>query len=156
VGTLDAFYDSHMDLLSTEPAFNLHNQRWPIYTSAPTSAPATFLLGGAEGSGLVRDTMVSSGARIVGATVEESVISPGVLVEPHARVERSVLMHDVVVGRGSVVRNAIIDKGVKVPPDTSIGVDPDADRERFTVSDNGIVVIGKGEKVHPPNDGRSS
>jgi glucose-1-phosphate adenylyltransferase len=154
VGTLDAFYDSHMDLLSTDPAFNLHNQRWPIYTSAPTSAPATFLLGGAEGSGLVRDSMVSSGARIVGATVEQSVISPGVLVEPHATVERSVLMHDVVVGRGSVVRNAIIDKGVKVPPGTSIGVDAEDDRGRFTISDNGIVVIGKGEKVHPSNDGR--
>ncbi|MDQ4071162.1 MAG: glucose-1-phosphate adenylyltransferase [Actinomycetota bacterium] len=151
VGTLDAFYDAHMDLLSSEPAFNLHNQRWPIYTSAPTSAPATFLRG-AEGTGRVIDSMVCSGAMVVGASVTGSVVSAGVVVEPDACVERSVVMHDVVVGRGSVVRNAIIDKNVKIPPGSAIGVDPDADRQRFTVTESGVVVIGKGEKVPPPDD----
>ncbi len=152
VGTLDAFYDSHMDLLTSEPAFNLHNQSWPIYTSAPTSAPATFIRGGSEGTGQVLDSMVCSGTMILGASVNGSVISPGVVVESDARVERSVLMDDVVVGRGSIVRNAIIDKNVKLPPGTTIGVDSDADRRRFTVTDNGIVVIGKGEKVPPPDE----
>jgi len=151
VGTLDAYYDSHMDLVSPEPVFNLHNERWPIYTSAPSLPPAKFVAGGAEGTGRVLDSMVCSGAVISGATVQESVISPGVRVEPDACVERSVLMHNVVVGRGAVVRNAIIDKDVEVPPGTTIGVDHEADRQRFTLSDNGVVVIGKGEKI--PSDG---
>ena len=147
VGTLDAFYQSHMDLLSSEPAFNLGNDGWPIYTSAPTLPPAKFMIGGGEGTGRVLDSMVCSGATIRGATVEGSVISPGVVVHPDARVERSVLMHNVVVGSGAVVRNAIIDKNVEVPPGTKIGVDHDADRERFTVSDDGVVVIGKRERI---------
>ena len=147
VGTLDSYYDSHMDLVSPEPAFNLHNELWPIYTSAPTSAPATFVGGGAEGTGRVLNSMVCSGTIITGATVEGSVISPRVRLEPDATVERSVLMHDVVVGRGAVVRNAIIDKTVRVPAGTTIGVDPEADRRRFRVSDNGVVIIGKGEKI---------
>ena len=93
------------------------------------------------------DSMVCAGSIISGGTVRSSVISPGVLVHPHATVENSVLMHDVVIGQGAVVRNAIIDKNVHVPPGAQIGVDPDLDQSRFTVSPNGIVVIGKGEKV---------
>ena len=152
VGTLDSYYDSHMDLVAAEPAFNLYNQRWPIYTSAPTLPPAKFVIGGAEGTGRVLDSLVCSGATITGATVEGSVISPGVLIHADAAVERSVVMHNVVIGKGAVVRNAILDKNVVVPPGTTIGVDHDADRKRFTLSDNGIVIIGKGETI--PSDTR--
>ena len=146
VGTLDAYYDSHMDLVAPEPTFNLYNHSWPIYTSAPTLPPAKFVVGGAEGTGRVLDSLVCSGATVTGANVEGSVISPGVVVNPDATVERSVLMHNVVIGEGAVVRNAILDKNVVVPPGTTIGVDHDADRKRFPLSDNGVVVIGKGEK----------
>ena len=151
VGTLDAYYGSHMDLVAPEPTFNLYNHSWPIYTSAPTLPPAKFVVGGAEGTGRVLDSLVCSGATITGANVEGSVISPGVVVDPDASVERSVLMHNVVIGKGAVVRNAILDKNVVVPPGTTIGVDQDADRKRFTLSDNGVVVIGKGEKISSDN-----
>ncbi len=148
VGSLDSYYDAHMDLVSVHPIFNLYNRQWPIYTSLPTLPPAKFVLQGAEaGTGMALDSMVCAGSIISGGTVRSSVISPVVLVHPHAVVEQSVLMHDVVVGAGAVVRNAIIDKSVHVPPGARIGVDPLLDKSRFTVSPNGIVVIGKGEKV---------
>ncbi len=151
VGTLDSYYEAHMDLVSARPNFNLYNGKWPIYTSGPPLPPAKFVFEGVEGSGRVLNSMVCAGAIVSGATVKGSVISPGVRIHPDATVEDSVLLHDVVIGRGAVVRNAILDKNVDVPPGTEIGVDADADGKRFTVSDNGIVVLGKDERI-PPND----
>ena len=147
VGTLDSYYDSHMDLVSVHPIFNLYNREWPIYTSLPTLPPAKFVLQGVEGTGQALDSMVCAGSIISGGTVRSSVISPGVLVDSYALVENCVLMHDVVIGAGAIVRNAIVDKNVHIPPGAQIGLDPAADAARFTLSDNGIVVIGKGEKV---------
>jgi glucose-1-phosphate adenylyltransferase len=91
--------------------------------------------------------MVCAGVVISGATARRSVLSPGVHLHSFAEVENSVLMHNVDVGRSAVVRNAIVDKNVRIADGAQIGVDPDADRERFVVSDNGIVVIGKGAVV---------
>jgi glucose-1-phosphate adenylyltransferase len=147
VGTLDAYYDAHMDLVSVHPVFNLYNLRWPVYTSLPSLPPAKFVHEGEGGTGFAVDSMVCAGAIVAGGCVRQSVISPGVRVARGALVEESVLLHDVVVGEGAVVRRAIVDKNVRVPPGCQIGEDADDDRRRFTVSDGGVVVVGKGVTV---------
>ena len=147
VGTLDSYYDAHMDLISVHPIFNLYNHRWPIYTWIPPTPPAKFVFDDHERRGEAYSSMVSPGVVVSGGSVRRSILSPGVFVHSHASVDGSVLMHDVDVGRRAVVRNAIVDKGVRIPEDAQIGVDLEADRERFTVSPGGVVVIGTGERM---------
>jgi glucose-1-phosphate adenylyltransferase len=147
VGTLDSYFESHMDLVSIHPVFNLYNREWPIFTSPPNLPPAKFVLQGDDGTGRALDSIVCAGVIISGGCVRSSVISPGVFVDRGALVENAVLLNDVIVGTGAVVRNAIVDKNVSIPPGARIGVDPVADQARFTISPKGIVVIGKGEKV---------
>jgi glucose-1-phosphate adenylyltransferase len=142
VGTMDAYYDSHMDLVSVSPVFNLYNDRWPIYTLPPQFPPAKFVLGGRA-----EESMVSAGVIVGGGTVLGSVVSPGVRMERGSRVEDSVLMDGVQIGEGAVVRRAILDKNVIVPPWARIGVDLDADRERYHVSAGGVTVLGKGARA---------
>ena len=150
VGTLDSYYDAHMDMISVEPVFNLYNLDWPILTSYPPYPPAKFVHSEPGRTGVAIESMVCPGVIVSGGTVRRSVLSPSVTVHSHAEVEGSVLTQGVDVGRRAVVRNAIVDKNVQIPAGARIGVDPDDDRARFTVSANGIVVIGKGQNVESP------
>jgi glucose-1-phosphate adenylyltransferase len=147
VGTLDAFFDSHMDLISVSPVFNLYNREWPILTWPEGLPPAKFVFEDEGRIGHAVDSMVCAGVVVSGATVRRSVVSPGVRLHSYALVEDSVLMHDVEVGREAIVQRAIVDKQVRIEPGARIGCDPEQDRARFTVSDGGVVVVPKGVTV---------
>ena len=147
VGTLDAYYDAHMDLISVTPIFNLYNLEWPIHTWPDPLPPAKFVFDEDGRRGHALDSMVCAGVVLSGGVARRSVLSPGVHLHSYAEVEDSILMHGADVGRNAVVRRAIVDKDVRIAPGAQIGVDPEADRERFTVSAGGIVVIPKGEVV---------
>ena len=139
VGSIDAYHDAHMDLVSVEPVFNLYNREWPILGRIRHLPPAKFVL-----SGNAHESMVGAGSIIAGAHVRDSVISFDVWVDEGTFVEGSVIMPGTRIGKGAVIRNAVIDKYCTIPDGAQIGVDLAADRERFTVSKGGIVVIGKG------------
>ena len=148
VGTIDSYFDSHMDLCDVVPAFNLYNERWPILTHIPSRPPAKFVHNDGDRVGKAIDSIVSNGVIVSGASVNESVLSPGVHLHSWASVDRSVLMDGVDIGRRAVVRNAILDKNVRVADGVEIGVDKDEDRARgFAVSEAGVTVIGKGVEV---------
>jgi glucose-1-phosphate adenylyltransferase len=148
VGTLDSYYDAHMDLVSIHPVFNLYNRQWPILTTSPALPPAKFVFEEAGRTGSAVDSLVSQGVIVSGGRVRRSIVSPGVRVHSGSEVSGSVLLHGVDVGRGAVVQNAILDKNVVVWPGASIGVDRGHDLARgYTVTDGGVVVVGKGMQV---------
>src|SRR4051812_8659990 len=147
VGTLDAYYDAHMDLISVHPIFNMYNHDWPIHTWPGITQPAKFVFDEDDRRGQAIDSMVCAGVVISGGTVRRSILSPLAHLHSYSLVEDSILMHEVEIARSAVVRRAILDKNVYIGEGVEIGVDPVKDRERFHVSAGGVVVIPKGTRV---------
>jgi glucose-1-phosphate adenylyltransferase len=146
IGTIDAYYQANMDLASVSPVFNLYDRNWPIRTYEGQYPPAKTVFADEDKgrAGKALDSIICSGVIISGGRVERSLISPGVRINSYAEVTESILLHNVVIGMHAKVKRAIIDKGVRVPAGMKIGYDLEKDRQRFFVSDEGIVVIPKG------------
>jgi glucose-1-phosphate adenylyltransferase len=143
VGTIDAYYEANMDLVSVSPEFNLYDQRWPVRTSLPQQPPAKFVFA-QEGRrmGVALDSIVCAGSVVSGGRVVRSILSAGVRVNSYCEVEYSILMPGVEIGRYSQVRRAIVAQGVRIPESSSIGFDAEADRAAgYTVTETGITVV---------------
>ncbi|MCL4141462.1 UNVERIFIED_CONTAM: hypothetical protein GTU68_030064 [Idotea baltica] len=145
VGTLDAYYEANMDLIGVDPQLNLYDRQWPIRTYQGGFPPPKFVFGSEP------DGIICPGSIISGGQAVRCVIGPEVRIDCFAEVTDSILLDRVQVGEGAVVRKAIIDKEVVIPPGAQIGVDPALDRKRgFTITDSGITVIGKYSTIRMP------
>lgn len=149
VGTLDAFYEAHMDLISVHPVFNLYNSQWPTYTQLEGwLPPAKTTFDNDDRRGQAIDSLVSPGVIISGGSVLRSILSPGVYIHSWAKVTDSVVMSNVIVGRECVIDKAIIDKECVIEDGATVGVDIELDRKRgLTVTDTGLTVVPKGTRV---------
>jgi glucose-1-phosphate adenylyltransferase len=150
VGTIDSYFNAHMDLCAVHPVFSLYNDQWPILTHVPAYPPAKFVHDDGDRVGRAINSVVSNGVIISGGLVRNSVLSPGARVDSWAQVNRAVMLHNSRVGRHAVVENAILDKNVIIMEGATVGVDKEHDRARgLVVSSGGITVAGKGHVVTP-------
>ena len=141
VGTLDAYYEANMDIVSVSPIFNLYDENWPIRTHQRQYPPAKFVFAEEGRTGTALDSIVSNGCIISGGRVQNSVLSPDVRVNSYSEVDDSILFSHVSVGRRCRIRKAILDRDVHVPEGTTIGYDAEADRQRYFVTESGITVV---------------
>src|SRR6202023_3418440 len=141
VGTLEAYYEANMDIVAVSPIFNLYDNDWPIRTHQRQYPPAKFVFAEAGRTGTAVDSSVSAGCIVSGSTVKNSVLSPDVRINSYSEVDDSILFSHVNVGRHCRIRKAIIDRDVHIPEGTTIGYDPEADRQRYFVTDSGITVV---------------
>ena len=147
VGTLDAFYDANMDLIAPVPVFNLYNDKWPGFTGRQALPPAKVSRGRGGEPAFVDGSLICQGSIVSGGHVENSIIGPGSFVDHDAHVTDSILFPGVTIGPGARLHRCIVDKNVNVPEFARIGFDAEHDAKQFTISDNGIVVIAKDQKI---------
>lgn len=149
IGTIEAYWQAQMDLIAIHPLFNLYNERWPIRTGVTHDPPAKFVFRDEAHArvGIATDSMVSHGCIISGGRIHRSVLSVGCRINSFSEVEESVLFERVRIGRHAKIRRCIIDKDVEVPSGVEVGFDLEADRKRFFVTDNGLIVIPKRAKL---------
>ncbi|HZJ81379.1 MAG TPA: glucose-1-phosphate adenylyltransferase [Guyparkeria sp.] len=151
VGTIDSYWTANLELIGVQPDLNLYDTEWPIWTYQEQLPPAKFVFDEDGRRGMAIDSMVSGGCIISGAVVRHSLLFSNVVVNEQAYVEDAVILPNVQVGEGAEIRRAVIDKGCVIPAGMRIGVDPEADRERFTVSAGGVVLVTPkmlGQKLH--------
>ena len=146
VGNIDSYWQAHMDLVSDNPPFSLYNRKWPLHTYYPPLPPATFV-DTTEHRASISHSLISAGCYVQGSTIERSVLGFRCNLACGSTIEESVLLGDVKIGEGCRIRRAIIDKHVEIAPGVVIGENLAHDRERFTVSDEGIIVVPKGARV---------
>jgi glucose-1-phosphate adenylyltransferase len=155
VGTLDAYYEANMDLVSVDPQLNMYDQEWPIRTYQPNYPPPKFVFADAHRCGHAMDSIVCLGSIVSGGEVRRSILGPQTRINSFAEVDQSILFGEVDIGRRAKVRRAIIDKGVSIPAGVEIGYDAQVDRERgFTVTENGVTVIAQSDGPEPVLDGQ--
>jgi glucose-1-phosphate adenylyltransferase len=148
VGTIDSYFDAHMDLISTLPIFNLYNTAWPIRTQTVNTPPAKFVRDAVGRIGNAIDSIVSAGSVLSGTHLERSVVGVGTIASGGSTITNSVLLDGVQLGLGARVHRAVLDKNVILEDGATVGVDRERDLERgFTVTDSGITVVGKGIRI---------
>ncbi|MDD2689667.1 MAG: glucose-1-phosphate adenylyltransferase [Candidatus Omnitrophica bacterium] len=150
IGTIDAYYETNMDLIQVDPIFNLYDKDWPVRTFQEQFPPVKTVFAGEEVTGrvgLVLDSLVSGGCIVSGGRVQRSILSPNVRINSYSQVFDSILMEGVNVGRHAKIKHAIIDKDVNIPQGTVIGYDLQEDKKKFYVTESGIVVVAKGTEI---------
>ena len=147
VGTIEAYHEANMDLVSVSPVFNLYDKSWPLHTWQQQYPPAKFVFADPGRMGVAVDSIVSGGSILSGGAVKRSVLGYDVRVNSYSEVEDCIFFNHVTVGRRCRIRRAIIDRHVSLPEGTVIGYDLEEDRARYAVSENGVVVVVRGESM---------
>jgi glucose-1-phosphate adenylyltransferase len=145
IGTIDAYYEAQMDLCQVNPEFNMYDPEWPLRTYMPQAPPAKFVFAEDWRRGEAQDSLISQGCIVSGSEIRGSILCPNVRVHSFCTVEDSILMPGVRVGRHARIRKAIIDRDVDIPRGALVGFNPEEDKRRHTVSEDGVVVVAPGD-----------
>jgi glucose-1-phosphate adenylyltransferase len=151
VGTIDAYWEANLDLVQVTPELNLYDDSWPLWSYQEQLPPAKFVFDDADRRGMAIDSMVSGGCIVSGSTVRRSLLFSNVRVREYCTIEDSVILPDVEIGTRVVLKRAVVEKGCRLPPDLQVGVDPEADRRRFLVTEGGVTLITPqmlGQEIH--------